>query len=119
MQNKVGKLILGLQPRTSSAEVHLLLGWRDVATTHKTHKLLAVYKSLNGMMPSHMKELFATCRDSSTRITRQATSNKLLVPRVSRDCVRRSFAVSGAILWNSAPAEARSAPSLRTFKDRI
>ncbi|KAI8494013.1 hypothetical protein Bbelb_283600 [Branchiostoma belcheri] len=96
MQNKVGKLILGLQPRTSSAEVHLLLGWRDVATTHKTHKLLAVYKSLNGMMPSHRKELFATCQDSSTRITRQATSNKLLVPRVSRDCVRRSFAVSGA-----------------------
>ncbi|KAI8494056.1 hypothetical protein Bbelb_284030 [Branchiostoma belcheri] len=44
---------------------------------------------------------------SSTRITRQATSNKLLVPRVSRDCVRRSFAVSGAVLWNSAPAEAQ------------
>ena len=86
MQNRVGKLILGLQTRAPSVELRQTLGWKDVATIHKSYKLLLVYKSVNNMMPAHMSELFTTCRQSANRATRQATSYKLVVPRVAMEC---------------------------------
>ncbi|KAI8491526.1 hypothetical protein Bbelb_307260 [Branchiostoma belcheri] len=48
----------------------------------------------------------------ATRNTRQASSHKLMVPRVNRNCMQRSLAVSGAIIWNSIPEDAQCAPSI-------
>jgi len=116
MQNRVGKLILGVQSRTPTTVVHHLLGWKDIQSIHKMHKLLVVYKSLNNMLPAHMGELFMTCRENAARATRQSSTLKLIAPRVSRECVRRSLAVAGPAVWNVILEDVRNSPSLRAFR---
>ena len=63
-----------------------------------------------------MNSLFQS--GQSTRNTRNSTSNSIKVPRPHLECYRRSFAYSGATLWNNLSDELKTATSVPTFKSQ-
>jgi len=82
-----------------------------------------VYRALHGAAPQYLSDQLQYVADLPTRRRgrlRSSASN-LLDVRPSR-CVTvgdRSFATAGPRLWNSLPADVRSASSLTTFRRKL
>ena len=60
----------------------------------------------------------AKCSDDSERSLR-STETDLRLPLLKTANGQKAFSYRGAKLWNSLPKEAKLAPSLKTFKERI
>jgi len=82
-----------------------------------------VYRALHGATPQYLSDQLQYVADLLTRCRgrlRSSTSN-LLDVRPSRYVTvgDRSFATAGPQLWNSLPADVRSASSLATFRRKL
>ena len=77
---------------------------------------LQVYKSLNGMSPVYMQDMFSYTRDINSRLTRSAATDNLSVPRIHKQVYSQSIQFNGARIWNSLPENIRCAPNLNVFK---
>jgi len=84
-----------------------------------TFKLcLLVYKAMNGLAPSYIKELCVPVTTVATRSAlRSAARGDLLVPRTRRQLGNLAFSVDGPIAWNSLPLDIRTASTTSTFKN--
>ena len=74
-----------------------------------------VYKSLNGLAPQYMRNLFtrnSACNSRSLR--NSATDLRLPMKRSANG--QKCFSFRGAKLWNSLLAETKQASSIDTFK---
>ncbi len=60
-----------------------------------------VYKSLNGLTPIYIANMFQKVANVSTRNTKSSHSNRLYVPRRDLCVSRRSLQYNGAILYNT------------------
>ena len=74
-----------------------------------------VYKSLNGLAPQYLRDKFVHRNNISNYSLRDA-ENKLAIPLSRTNYMKNSFSYSGAVLWNSLPAEMRQADDLSTFR---
>ncbi len=65
-------------------------------------KATMVYKSVNDLAPSYMKDIFTYVRDSHSRTTRSSVKNDLYLPTGKhKELYIQSFAHSGTYIWNS------------------
>ncbi len=78
-----------------------------------------VYKSLNGLTPIYMANMFQKDVNVSTRNTRSSQSNKLYVPRRDLCVSRKSLRYNGAILYNTLNSKIQECDSLGAFKDKV
>jgi len=77
-----------------------IVGWQTVTEI----------KSLGGMAPSYIKDMFKLF---GSRHGRELRDRKILaIPTHRSQVFDRSFAVSGTSLWNSLPDTVRSSPTL-------
>ena len=74
-----------------------------------------VYKSLNGLAPQYLRDKFVHRNNISNYSLRDA-ENKLAIPLPRTNYMKNNFSYSGAVLWNSLPAEMRQADDLSTFR---
>ena len=81
-------------------------------------KAIMVFKSLNGLTPEYLSELFANCSDVTEDLLRDSV-NKLAVPSPRTNFLKNSFSYSGAVLWNSLPSDLRQAESFSDFSDLL
>ena len=77
-------------------------------------KAIIVFKSLNGITPEYLSELFVNRSDVTEYLLRESV-NKLAVPLPRTNFLKNSFSYSGAVLWNSLPSDLRQAESLSDF----
>ena len=91
------------------------LGWKKLNSQRQMHRAIMVYKSLNGIAPQYLRDKFVDRNNISNYSLRDAV-NKLAIPLPHTNIMKNSFSYSGAVLWNSLPAEMRQANSLRTFR---
>ena len=77
------------------------------------------YKSLNSLAPAYMRKLFTKYSDDSERSLRSTETDDLRLPLLKTANGQKAFSYRGAKLWNSLPRDAKLAPSLKTFKERI
>ena len=113
LQNRAARAIAERSYETSSNDSLEELNWQKLHTIRKKHKAIVMYKTLNGNVTRYLQEIF-TSRVSSYEL--RDFENKLFVPKPRKDCLKRSFGYSGAVLWNSLPYEVCSAQSLASFK---
>ena len=74
-----------------------------------------MFKSLNGLVPVYLRELFS---ERHTDYDLRDSFRKLNLPKPRTDYLKRSFGYSGALLWNSFPEKTGQSDqlgSLRTF----
>ena len=59
-----------------------------------------MFKSLNGLAPVYLHDLFS---EQHTDYDLRDSFRKLNLPKPRTDYLKRSFGYSGALLWNSLP----------------
>ena len=116
LQNRAARVITKSTYDTSVKPLLNSLNWDDLATRRKKQLLISVFKSIHGLFPSYLQDMFVF-RDSSYNI--RNLENKLLLPKPRTNYLKSSISYSGAALWNSLPVEVRSAESLQIFKRKI
>ena len=74
-------------------------------------KAIMAFKSLNGLTPEYLTELFFNRSDVTEYLLRDSV-NKLAVPLPRTNFLKNSFSYSGEVLWNSLPSDLQQAESL-------
>ena len=93
------------------------LNWMPIANRIDFRTATMVYRSVNELAPAYMRDMFKFSKDVTTRQTRSTTRNDLHLPSGRhKDIYMKSFAYSGAQLWNKLKLTIRSKPSLDSFK---
>ena len=94
------------------------LGWKTVRELVDQDSRLMVYKSINGLAPRYMSNLFSRNSTCSSRSLRNTKTDLRLSKKTSANG-QKYFSYRGAKLWNSLPAETKQAPSIAVFKQNI
>ena len=77
-----------------------------------------MYKTLHGVTPDYLRSRFVY-RDNISAYRLRNTENKLVLPQLRTDYLKRSFLYSRAHLWNDLPLDLRQASSLTDFKSKL
>ena len=77
---------------------------------------MMMLKSLNGLAPVYLYELFS---ERDTDYDLRDSFRKLNLPEPRTNYLKRSFSYSGALLWNSLPESIRTIRSTEQFKKEI
>jgi len=118
-------LPLVLSQKPEDQRMHMTPVLRDLHWLPVQHRItfktaVQVYKCLHGMAPQYLQMYSEPTSTVTSRRLRSAHSGRLTVPRTRTNYSDRSFAVQGARVWNSLPAELRTPDiSLATFRNRL
>ena len=101
-----------------SSEYDLKMKWVQERGRGTMCYISWVYKALNNMSPSYLKELIVPYQP--TRALCSQHSGLLVVPKVSKSRVgARAFSYQAPLLWNHLPVSIREADTIYTFKSRL
>ncbi len=117
-QKRAARVILNIKDiYHPSKDMFKQLNWMTVQDRINFRKVSMVYKSLNGLAPTYMRQMFKLVSESHTRSTRASAQNDLYIqPGKHKDVYLKSFVYSAAQLWNATNPCIRSKDSLNSFK---
>ena len=78
-----------------------------------------MYKTLNGLAPDSLLEMFEKQADIHQCSTRSANVGGIFIPHRSLSKGKEAISYAGARLWNEIPIEIKRAQSLETFKGEL
>ena len=113
LYRRAAKLVLP-DPHLTTAEKMKQLEILPLSTHLHFNKGTLMYKVLNNKLPMYLSTLFTKSVLNDVRST-----TRLLLPRPRIDTYKTSLSFSGALLWNSLPANVRAAGTLTSFKDNL
>ena len=94
------------------------LNWPTVDDIIRSETATTMYKSLNGLVPEYLSDLFEKNSAPNVRKLRN-TETDLSLPLRKTNNGQRAISFRGPKLWNQLELDAKQAPSLATFKRRI
>ncbi len=100
---------------TNANHLFEILGWKNLVSQRTIAKAIMVYKSVIGLAPDYLCEMFVD-RSNVTNYTLRDTTGKLAISQPRTNYLKNSFSYSGAVLWTFLPIELRQDSSLRQFK---
>lgn len=109
LQKQAARLVLDAEIRTPSAEMFTQLDWPTFEQIVHEKQATMVFKSLNNLAPSYMKNMFQPKHGDGLR---SSSENKLFIPRAHH----KSLRYCGAKIWNSLDDSARCVKTTRQFK---
>ena len=115
---RAGRVIAQKDYNTQSYEVREKLSWKTLHETRNQHKLILLYKALNGLSPPYLLDYFNFC-NYSKRYNLRDRKNNIGLPRPKTKCLKNSFVYTAGKLWNSLPKQARLAKDLKFFIDQV
>ena len=80
------------------------------------HRCLLAYKSLNGLAPEYLSQLFTKTSELHSRNSRSVDNDEMRVPFARTNYFSKSFSVEGANQWNALPIKIRQISNINTFK---
>ena len=117
LQNRVARVILQANCDVNSNLLLETLKWDQLSLRRKKQKAKMMFKSLNGLAPVYLHDLFS---ERHTDYDLRDSFRKLNLPKPRTHYeVKRSFGYSGALLWNSLPEDIRAIRSIGHFKKEI
>ena len=116
LQKRAARVITDSPYRTPSAPLFELLRWLLLPDRVKYRKALLVFKSVKGLAPDYMCELFESVQMVSSRNTRSNARDDLYVPRARTQLFQSTLTISGANIWNKLSTAIRSCNSVADFK---
>ena len=118
LQNRAARIVTNSSFDAPSRPLIESLGWKTVREFIDQDSRLMVYKSINGLAPQYMSNLFTRNSTLSSRNLRN-TKTDLKLPKKTTANGQKCFSYRGAKLWNSLSAEIKQAPSIAVFKQNI
>ena len=95
------------------------LQWLSFPKLIKYHTSLMVYKTLNGLAPKYLQNLFTKTSEMHSRNLRSVENDDLRVPFARTNYLLKSFSVEGSKQRNSLPTELRQIQTLQSFKSAL
>ena len=118
VQNAAARVVKKAHGREHVTPILQELHWLPVAYRIKYKVNMLTFKSLRGLAPTYLQELFVPY--TPTRLLRSQGQGLLTIPRFKRQTVGgRAFATQGASLWNELPPDLRNEQSLNVFKSKL
>ena len=111
IQNAAAKLVMGKYKYDHLDDDLNKLHWLPIKKRIIFKIALLAYKSVNGLAPSYLQDLFQYCLHGH--------SPKLIVPPSNLRAGRRSFSTAGPRIFNTLPSYITSAETIDTFKCRL
>ena len=116
LQTRAARVILQANREVNSSLLPKTLKWEQLSARRRKQKAIMMFKSLNGLAPVYLHELFS---ERHTDYDLRDSFSKLNLPKPHTDYLKRSFGYSGALLWNSLPENIRTIRSIGQFKKEI
>ena len=116
LQKRAARVITDSPYRTPSAPLFEQLRWLSLPDRVKYRKALLVFKSVKGLAPDYMCELFESIQMVSSRNTRSNARDDLYVPRARTQLFQSTLTITGANIWNKLSTAIRSCNSVADFK---
>ena len=110
--------VIADEPRRASS-LPLFKRYRVMPIDHRVdYKMTSlVYKSVNGLAPEYLTDMFATVNETHQRQTRASTNGDLTVPRYKLKIRQNSLAVKGAKLYNECDSNIKKMNTIQSFKN--
>ena len=116
LQNRAARVILQANCEVNSSLLLETLKWDQLSLRRRKHKAIMMFKSLNGLAPVYLQDLFG---ERHTDYHLRDSFHKLNLSKPRTNYLKRSFGYSGALLWNSLPESIRAIRSIGQFKKEI
>ena len=94
LQDRAARLVMGSPFDSSAAPLLQRLGWLSVDRPVHMETSTMVYKSLNGLAPDNLCQIFSRLSDVHNRLLRN-TKCDLVIPRMRTAYGQNSFAFRG------------------------
>lgn len=107
LQNTAGKIILGLPRRYPTDALLDRLSWEKLEDRRTCHLNTLVYKSLTGLLPSYLSNIFHAVSNSHTYTTRAASHGNLVPPSNKSNSALRKFSSRGVTSFNKLPTSVK------------
>ena len=104
---------------TTSLLIFNELAWLPFPKRIQYHTCTMMYKTLKGMAPDYMTELFNKVSETHSRNLRSVDNDLLRYPYSRTSYYDRSFTIQGATQWNSLSLDVRNSPPLPSFKQNV
>lgn len=113
------RIILDATYDERSEDLFSKLGWKTFSQSLKQKRLIMVYKSLNGLTPPYMRDMFEYTHSVHDHGLRSTSSLALYMSGDRTDFNNKRFSYIGAKEWNDLPNNIKSAANLNRFKALI
>ena len=107
LQNRAARIITKSDYEVRSTDILKNLGWETLQNRRYDLKKRLMIKVMKGEAPQYLIDLFKT-KIYETSLVLRNSENKLNFQKPRTNCFKGSFSYSGAVLWNSLPAETRA-----------
>ena len=115
--NAAARLVSGTRKYDHITPVLKELHWLPVKYRIRYKLTLLVFKALNGLAPTYLREKLIRKNDNGLRSSAQ---NLLVIPMKNLKYYGdRSFSTAGPTLWNILPKEMRQLTSVNVFKSKF
>ena len=118
LQNRAARIITNSSFDTPSRPLIAELGWQTIEELIDNESKIMVFKSLNDLAPQYLCNLFTKKSACSSHNLRN-TESDLRLPKKMSATGQKCFSYRGAKIWNSLPAESKTASSLDGFKKTV
>ena len=118
LQSRAARIVTNSSYVASADALIEKLNWPTISEFIKRETATMVYKSLNGLIPMYLSNIFSR---NSTRdiVYLRHSESDLQVPLLKTAIGQNSFAYRGVHLWNNLESEVKKAPSLSVIKHRL
>ena len=118
LQNRAARIITSAPYTRHTSDVLSDLKWSTLAHKRKYQKAILKHKIVNGHTPTYLTDMFKKQFGTTVYNLRSSYCN-IQIPKVQTKTYHDSFAVSGAMMWNSLPNAIKTEKNLSKFKMEI
>ena len=112
LQKRAARIVFDKDIDASSEDMFAELHWMKFHDRVDYQKAIIMYKILNNLTPSYLKEYFTFTSDVHHRSLRSTTENLLYIPKPNLELFRSSLSYSGSRIWNAIPEHIKQSTSI-------
>ncbi|MCG7879870.1 MAG: hypothetical protein N0C90_26630, partial [Candidatus Thiodiazotropha endolucinida] len=118
LQNEAARIVTGLTRSVSLDNLYRECGWVPLAERRRQQKLIFMYRSVNGLVPTYITDLIPPpVREINSYALRN--QNDITIPFCRTEISRKSCISSSISAWNSLSIGLRNSSSLASFKYQL
>ena len=117
LQIQAARIVTGTNAYASKFLLYHETGWDKLSERRQKHRLILLYKLLNGLAPMHLDNILQTYTNTRSRYNFRNTDMHLIYTRT--EAFRLSFFPCSFRLWNELDESAKSANTLASFKSQL
>ena len=117
LQNRAARIVTKSKFNTPANELIQNLSWPTVSDTIRSETATTIYKSLHGLVPEYLSNLFVKNSTQNVRELRN-TETDLSLPLRKTKNGQNAISFRGPKLWNQLELYLKQVPSLAAFKKR-